>query len=990
MNIQFNFPASQNLIQFSFSGKKKEFLDGFSLANPNKKTEKVDDTFACQQIEKLEKKIAKINKQIEKTSDIYQKNQLLETKNNLINKQNIFITELYEKHQGFIGLIAQQFKHYCSLKDAFAAASYGFLRAAKKVSPSKHPDTSFLTYAKFWMIQQIERDINANKQIRIPMDALILRNQIKNAQRELKGELLREPEIEEIAAKLDISVRKVKANLLTTSMKNISLDAHIEENDKRTFENIVSKPNYIELEDKMNVEDLDFVNNIIKTRFSEKEQDVIDAFKRKEPHMPLARKYGVSCERIRQLQNLTIKKLREICLNEYTNSERRDNSTKDIQTGNSFKRQNAILYYTPELHSPKLFNTRIHTNNFINNNKNFTRPTIQEKLITILCKNEINSNKAKIIEELNKIDSNKIEDIIDNVTSTKRADVLKLLLFDDMSKEKIASKLGSSQSSISVRLNSGINDLKEFLLQKENFNYTLLKKSLIKNLPDEYQTEEVLERIKSTSNEDIDIIAANILTKKELAFLNERFSLGKDTISGCHVKSIKELANIFDVQERTAQTYIILAAQKLREYFMQPSKNNSNLALFIEKLTSKIEDDNIKIQLSNHLQGQSLESITKLFNKILTPNEKTVLMTRYNLAELNAPKKPLITKQEIIKLIPDTNSESSIALLEQSAFSKIKNYFIRGYNSNNQIFMGKIINSVSNQKLKEILSNKFSSYKDIQFDKMLKNILTTDELHIITDLYNLNEKDKVVYTPVSRNSLVAKYNTSYATIAKLEASAIKKIIDYHTVGLPSNIDVFATEMASYAISEEDKQKLLNIIKSKTIGMIKKDLSKFLDHSEMSIIQKYYKLDKFIPVMKELATARLCTRNTDKNITYFNKCKLQAITKILDFYLNGMPSNIRNFADAIAKKAPTVEEQKALKKLIVNIPLKRLHKIMKEVLTPRQNEILFDRYQLKSVVECALEPISYEAVAFAMQCSYGTVYNIDNKALQALYEYFTNS
>ena len=191
----------------------------------------------------------------------------------------------------------------------------GLVKAVERFDSNK--GGKFITYASWWIKQSIKRALaNHSKTIRVPVHLVDRISKMRRTIKELTETLGREPCDEEIGYAMEIPTNKI-AHLKSISAQPRSLDAPVNEESDTSFGDLVGDENqsspFEDLDTKMQNMDIQSVVNqldpreaeIIKLRFGWNGSKAMTLEE-------VGEKFQVTRERIRQLQNDSIRKMRNL------------------------------------------------------------------------------------------------------------------------------------------------------------------------------------------------------------------------------------------------------------------------------------------------------------------------------------------------------------------------------------------------------------------------------------------------------------------------------------------------------------------------------------------------------------------------------------------------------------------------------------------------------------------------------------------------------
>lgn len=223
--------------------------------------------------------------------------------------------KLVEANLRFVVSVAKQYQHQgLTLTDLIDEGNIGLIKAAERFDETR--GFKFISYAVWWIRQSILQAIAEQSRIvRLPLNQVGSLNKVNHEINKFEQENLRRPSVEEIAERTGVDEEKISQSM-AASGHHVSIDAPFGDDDDNAMVDVMSSGDDSRTDKQVDHESMAMeLKQVLGQVLKERERQIVCAcFGIGEPEKGLEEigdKMGLTRERVRQIREKSISKLRE-------------------------------------------------------------------------------------------------------------------------------------------------------------------------------------------------------------------------------------------------------------------------------------------------------------------------------------------------------------------------------------------------------------------------------------------------------------------------------------------------------------------------------------------------------------------------------------------------------------------------------------------------------------------------------------------------------
>ena len=199
------------------------------------------------------------------------------------------------------------------LQDLISEGNLGLIKAAQRFDETR--GFKFISYAVWWIRQSILQALaEQSRVVRLPLNRVGAINKVGRALEQLEKKFGREPSMEEIAEKMELTAFEV-ADVMKTSARHLSLDEPFKEEEGNSLLDVIESDRYAPPDDNLMQESLQVEVDKVLSTLKPREAEIIRLYFGLDGDRPLTLEeigehFKLTRERVRQIKEKALRRLR--------------------------------------------------------------------------------------------------------------------------------------------------------------------------------------------------------------------------------------------------------------------------------------------------------------------------------------------------------------------------------------------------------------------------------------------------------------------------------------------------------------------------------------------------------------------------------------------------------------------------------------------------------------------------------------------------------
>ncbi len=227
---------------------------------------------------------------------------------------SLALDKLVKANLRFVISVAKEYQGQgLPLQDLISEGNLGLIKAAQRFDETR--GFKFISYAVWWIRQSILQALaEQSRVVRLPLNRVGAINKVGRALEELEKRFGREPSMEEIADKMELTAFEV-ADVMKTSARHLSLDEPFKEEEGNSLLDVLESDRYAPPDDNLMQESLQVEIDKVLSTLKAREAEIIRLYFGLDGDRPLTLEeigehFKLTRERVRQIKEKALRRLR--------------------------------------------------------------------------------------------------------------------------------------------------------------------------------------------------------------------------------------------------------------------------------------------------------------------------------------------------------------------------------------------------------------------------------------------------------------------------------------------------------------------------------------------------------------------------------------------------------------------------------------------------------------------------------------------------------